>query len=342
VSWVYITVGVVIIAAVAVDALWTTIHVGGGGAFSTRFLHRSRHSGFIRRLLRWNLARSSLGTIVVVATITSWMLTLWLGWTFIYFAAPHAVVDMNTNAPADFWSRVYFAGFSLITLGTGDYRPVGGFFQMATVVTAMSGFFIITLAITYVGPIVAAVVQNRQLAGCLRAYGITGEDILVRAWTGKDFGNLDQHLVNLVPMVVLTSRQYLAYPILHYFFPTERKMSAAAGLASLHEAVLMLEHAVGPEVRFGRATLGPIRNALRDCIQVLRAEIGQAAGKVPPLPEMNELRAAGIPLLPREEFENAARGYADQRRLLLALVEEEGWDWQERQERVEESDRTPA
>ncbi|MBA2430603.1 MAG: hypothetical protein H0V56_00630 [Chthoniobacterales bacterium] len=47
------------------------------------------------------------------------------------------------------------------------------------------------------------------------------------------------------------------------------------------------------------------------------------------------MRAAGIPLGDREEFENAARETAEQRRLLFALMEEEGWKWQQREEKID-------
>jgi len=51
----------------------------------------------------------------------------------------------------------------------------------------------------------------------------------------------------------------------------------------------------------------------------------------------DDLRAAGIPLAEPAAFEKAAARFADERRLLLALVEEEGWRWQERAEKVEPS-----
>lgn len=47
-----------------------------------------------------------------------------------------------------------------MTLGTGDYVPVGAWPQVAAMVAAYSGLFLVTLSITYLLNVVTAVVDQ--------------------------------------------------------------------------------------------------------------------------------------------------------------------------------------
>jgi hypothetical protein len=47
-----------------------------------------------------------------------------------------------------------------------------------------------------------------------------------------------------------------------------------------------------------------------------------------PPPSLKELRDMGIPVVEDELFNSALKGLASRRRLLLALVTNEGWEWE--------------
>lgn len=110
-------------------------------------------------------------------------------------------------------------------------------------------------------PIISAAIQKRSLAIYISSLGGTGDSILTNAWNGKDFGNLDQHLINLTPLIIGLSEQYSAYPVLHYFYTTERSRSLPLSLAALDEAMTILQYAVLPENRPDPVSFNTARRA---------------------------------------------------------------------------------
>jgi hypothetical protein len=57
--------------------------------------------------------------------------------------------------------------FTLFTLGVGDYRPNGAFWQMLTALCAADGLLTITLSVTYFVPLVSAATRKRQIAASI-------------------------------------------------------------------------------------------------------------------------------------------------------------------------------
>ncbi len=53
---------------------------------------------------------------------------------------------------------------------------------------------------------------------------LRGGGFLTNTWNGKDFGNLEQHLISLTPLILelSVSEQHFADPVLHYFHTRER------------------------------------------------------------------------------------------------------------------------
>ena len=93
-----------------------------------------------------------------------------------------AVVGSRANEPAPF------------ALGTGDYVPVGGTWEVLSAVASLRGLFVVTLAITYVLSVVSAIAAKRQLAGNVHNLGASPADLVCRAWDGSRFSGLDQFL----------------------------------------------------------------------------------------------------------------------------------------------------
>ncbi len=132
--------GAAIVAVAVLDALSTTLAASTAAGPIT-----ARIGGGLWRLGR-RLAsgpRSALmvvmGPAIVVATVATWLLLLWIGWTLVFVADPSAVVSATTREPADWWARSYFAAYSLFTLGLGDYVPQGAPWQLATSLALVNG-----------------------------------------------------------------------------------------------------------------------------------------------------------------------------------------------------------
>ncbi len=327
--------GIAITGLTLIDALSTTFTIsGGGGPVSAKVanylwglvLHRHRGCRPGKRQMS-HQRLTQLGYFVALTPIVVWLFLLWMGWTLIFSATPTAIVDSETQAPADLWSRAYFTGYTLFTLGLGDYKPQGPLWQMATAIASFNGFFLVTFSISYLIPVVSAAIQGRQLATYISSLGRRSEEIVLQAWNGKSFGLLDQHLINLAPMIAMHAQLYPAYPVLFYFHSATRARAAAPNLAALDEALTILEFGLKPECRPDAVAIHTLRNALSELIDTLSVTFIQPSQEAPPLPNLDDLRDRGIPTVSDRAFAEAVESLAERRRLLLAAVYNDGWCW---------------
>lgn len=320
--------GLTIVLFVLLDIVITTLTVGGAGPLMRRvangfwqgvlFIHRRRPSHSL-------LAAS--GWLVLLMMIVIWLLLTWLGWTLVFSAAKDAVVSTNSGVPATLWERIYFTGFTIATLGLGDFRPQHPFWQLATATAAANGFFLVTLGVAYLLPVVSAVTVKRGLATYISTLGGTGDEILTRSWNGKNFGQLDQHLINLAPVVSQLGESHLAYPILYYFHSVARSRSLPLSMVALDEALTLLEYGVPQRYQPDASALGSLRRANAAFLRTLQAAYLDPAPAAPPLPPLEPLRSHGIPTVSDEEFYQTAQCLEQRRRLLLALTRSDGRGW---------------
>lgn len=322
--------GLVIVGFTLCDLLLTTLTLDGGGPLVNnvskwiwKAVMRYRRCASSHRLL----AFAGLG-ILLCATFL-WIGLVWTGWTLIFCAGDYAVVNADTGKPADVWTRVYFTGYTLVTLGLGDYKPQDGVWQVLTAIAAANGFFLVSLSITYLLPVISAATQKRQLAAYISSLGKTSDDIVLRAWNGKNFGLLEQHLVALTPMLLLQAQRHLTYPVLHYFHSPERYTALTLSIAVLDETLTLLKYGVKPAEQIDALTLYAARQAVTTFLETLNSlnsTFIEAAKDAPPIPSLDRLRAGGVPTVSDEAFQSVF-GDLVRRRLLLALVQNHGWDW---------------
>jgi hypothetical protein len=266
--------------------------------------------------------------VTVCVTLLIWALLFWFAWGLVLNGSRHALVDVGTGQPADFWARIYFAGYTISTVGLGDYKPVGTFWQLVVAVAGGSGFFLFGLAIAYIVPVVSAATQKRQLALCIWALGRDPGDIIVRAWNGADTTALGPHLVSLTAMLALLGESHLTYPVLHYFHSSKRSSSAAPNVAALDEALTILECGLQRGCSLDLPSLGAARESISEFLNTLGPALIEPAKSDPPTPSLEGLKAMGVQVVDDELFRAALVPLAARRRMLLALVQNEGWTWE--------------
>lgn len=323
-----VVLGLLTIAIVSFDVLITTLTLGGGGPITSRLscwlwkialkIHnwRSNH-----RLLLFT------GWSILVAIALLWFALTWLGWTLFFCAENSAVINGSDKIPASLTERIYFTGFTLSTLGLGDYQPNGTIWQLATAICSANGFFLVTLTFAYLLPVVSAATNQRQLAVYISSLGGTGDEILIRAWNGQDFGQFDQHLFALAPMLSQQGEAHFNYPVLHYFHNLERSQSIILSLVALDEAMTLMEYGVKKSYHPDKSALNSARRASAAYLNTLKSAYLKPSDRHPPLPDLHRLRLAGIPTVTDEEFRQATQKVTRRRRLLLALIENDGWTW---------------
>lgn len=264
------------------------------------------------------------GPALLVVAFLMWVGLLWAGWLLVFSAEPAAVVEPSSGETASLAGRVYYVGFVLFTLGTGDYAPVGGTWEVLSAVASLSGLSVATLAITYVLTVVSAVVAKRHLAGSIHSLGRTPEELVRRAWDGSGFSGLEQQLPALASALEVHTQRHLAYLVLHYFHSADWRTALGPAVAVLDDTLLLLAEGVVPDARPSPAVVVPTRSTVESFLGTLRESFIAEAEALPPLPDFAYLEEAGIPVMQQERFAGAAAVASHRRRLLLGLVRDAG------------------
>lgn len=323
-----ITVGLVLVAASLIDLIWTAVAAGSGaGPITSRLagamwrgalaLHRRRPS---HALLSFS------GVVTVLVVMASWIAVVLGGWILVFTASSGAVRVADSQMPADLIGRIYFTGYTVFTLGNGDYVPGEGFWQLATVVAIGTGLILVTLSITYLVPVASAVSQRRQLASYISSLGTDPHEIIVGGWNGSNFGGITQHLVSLTSLLHTSGQHHLTYPVLHYFHSQSRHSAAPPNIANLSQALLLLRKGVVADARPDAALLEPLDRAIAVFLNTLHG--ARLAPGIPlPPPTLDPLRRVGIPVVADDDYVASAAGSESRRGLLGALLADDGWEW---------------
>ena len=321
-------VGVAVLVLVVHDVVTTSVSLRPrGGPLTARLSVWVRSVPRRRRNDSHEGGGVRTGPRVLLATVSAWVLLSWIGWSLVFLGGPSAVVDASTGTPAGVAARVYFAGFSVFTLGIGDFRPHGALWQVATAVAAAQGFFVLTFSVAYVLPVVSAATERRAAARAIASLGRTPAAMVVNAWNGERFGNLQPTFAHLRPMLTAVQEKHHAYPVLHDFVSLEADASLPRCLAVLSEALLLWSAGVAPDRRPDAILLRDLERVVEGYLDMLAQTHIRIAAEAPAPPSLQLLQEMGIPTVSPAEFHRSAASFERRRRLLLGLVEGEARRW---------------
>lgn len=326
-QWGYTLLGTMLVLAAMTDAIVHTVALRGGGPMARRLGAWLWH-GFLRlhRHRRMPRLAASAGPVILLLSFLLWSLLLWLGWALIFASEPGAVVNGTTRAEAGAWERLYYAGFTITTLGIGDYVPNQPLFKVLTVIAAGMGFFLITLFVTYLLSVLSAVVFKRGVAFDVLGPARTPEQLVIGAWRDGGFDALERYFLSISSDLVSLSQQHLAYPALHYFRSADANASPAVAVTVLDEALTLIEYGLAPDQRPSDLLLRAVRGSIARFTDTV-TEQHPAAAQVPPAPALAPLRAAGVPTVSDEQFARALDALSERRAKLHALLHHDGRSW---------------
>lgn len=319
--------GFALIVLTVWDAVSTMVSVEGGGPLTSRLAHVLwRATGLVPKRFR-KTVRTRMGEVIALGVLGLWIALLWGAWTLVFLAAPGAVVDGNSGDPGGLVDRIYFAGFSLFTLGVGDFRPGPGFWQIATALASLNGLFLITVAISYLVSLTGAVADRRGSAAVLSGLGGSPQEIVLRAWNGQRFAGLSEQFANLAESLAHLAERHLAKPVLHYFHSPNRHTALEPSVVALYEALLVLSHGVAPQARPDEPALRSVRAACERILEVYAEVFIRRTARPLEPPSLAPLAEAGIPVVLEEEFAAALAREERRRGLAAAMLRESGWNW---------------
>ncbi|WP_458207907.1 potassium channel family protein [Haladaptatus sp. NG-SE-30] len=326
-SLVYFTLGVVFLGTVVVDLLWTTVWVEGGAGPLT-----SRLMAWMWRLLRKigdenSLLLSLAGPIIFITGLSMWILLLWGGWTLIFAGAEGALIDTLNRGSISWIDRIYFTGYTLFTLGTGDFVPQDGVWQLATALTTGSGLLFVTLSVTYILSVLDAVTQKRAFASDVTGLGMQSEEIIRTSWNGEGFRGLELSLNTFVSQLNTLTSNHKAYPILHYFYSRQPEQAPVVGVAILDDTLTVLKFGIPERSQPSSVILKNARSSVESYLDTLHTSFIEPAERSPPSPDLASLRDVGISTVSDEEFTTSLDDLDERRRTLLGLVESDARQW---------------
>lgn len=324
---VYLALGTVLLVGTVVDLLWTTLWVeGGAGPLTSRLMMWTWRS--LRGVGAQNPRLLSLsGPLIFMLTLTVWILLLWTGWTFIFAGAEAILIDTLNRGPVSWTDRIYFVGYTVFTLGIGDFAPQEGIWQLITILATGSGLLFVTLTVTYALSVLDAVTQKRAFATNVSGFGTHSEDIVRRAWNGEEFQGLDLPLNTFTTQLTTLTENHKAYPILHYFHSAQADRSPAVEITALDDALTLLWFGIPEEHQPNEILVRNARNSVESFLETLQEAFVEPADSTPPSPDLHALREADIPTISDEEFKTALDELETRRRLLLGFIESDERQW---------------
>ena len=314
-GWLYAVMGVFTLVLVTVEVVWVTLTLERGGPV-TRITTR-----YIGRLIEWAirlpvLRRMKLlaGPLVALTVVSVWVMLAWTGW-YSLFSASEASLEFPDSdqivRPAD---RAYFVGFTMITLGTGDVVSTSPLWDFLSVAMSTHGFFLITLSITYLLPLVQTVVAQRTFAIQITALGKDPAQLVRRAAEEDEVDLLAERLTTLGTALAALDRAHKAYPVLHFYQNASKDESMPVAVFRLLDTCLLMECALRDELRPPWVDRQFLRRILFRYAATWELLCGRGSSEAPPLPDL-----AAIPggfTVPETEFRQRAADWEEARRRL--------------------------
>lgn len=326
-SVLYYVSGAAFILLAVTDLIWTTLWVDGGAGPVSRRLAKGTW-----RLVKWASKGNThffsvVGPLILVMTIATWAALMWVGLTLFFTGDPQSIIQTTFTGPIQWYERFYFTGFTLFTLGVGDYSPQPGFWQVVTAFSSGMGIMLLTLGASYIISVVGAVVNKRAFARTVTGLGLTSSDIVKLAWDGEDLHQLDLILMNLSSKITELCQQHQAYPLLYFYHSQKMVESSVVAVALLDETLSVIEWGVADVTLYNTVLVKGARSSIGSYLETLTSAFIEEAHTEPIEPDIHAVKSTGIPFVSEEVFKGRLAQAAPRRRKLLGAVQADCHSW---------------
>lgn len=311
----YLVAGIILLLLLMYDFFFTTLSANGAGFISknvTVVAHKA-----IQRCVGWfgRAVYNFSGLLMNIIILTVWVLVVWLGVYLIYSSNPAAITD-SKGIPADVWERMYFTGYTLSTLGMGDFKPTSPFFEFITSCFSFFGFIFFTSSMTYFISVSSAVVNKRTIVRSIENLGKDPQAI-ARQFLKLDKAYCFSQCIALQEMIDRHSVNHQSYPVIHFYSHPQPEVCLSIHIARLDEAITILLNSVQGEKL--HTELQPLRESITTFLKHLTQNYSRT------LPQANgegisESLPYDIHVLDRNELHK-------RRKLIERLLRSESFTW---------------
>src|SRR5690554_2810749 len=310
--------GTLILIITIYDFVFTTLS-GGGSGFISRYVHLLSHKILKTgaRIVGRKLYNQS-GIFLNGLLISVWVVLIWLGLFLIYSFQPEAIVNDDGQAASNI-ERFYFTGYTLSTLGIGNFKPVSTSFELLTSIFSFFGFIFFTTSITYLVSVFSSLNHKRALALSIHNLGKTPEEMVYRLLNQNGTfsrinllsiqDKIERHLVNLQ-----------AFPVLHSYANSKVQTSLNLNLVVLDEALsILLNSKEGAKIK---NALGSIRTSITHLLNHIEENLPNSSTHLD-TPDVHKLK--GWEIISSSFLVDPA--LLKRRNILSGLLERENFVW---------------
>lgn len=314
----YLILGVFLLLLVMFDFFYTTLS-GSGAGFISESVSNIGHttiSWFVHFFGRGMYRYSGLLVNFLVAA--TWMLMVWMALFLVFSSNPEAIVNSDGRM-ADNYERLYFTGYTLSTLGMGNFNPTTGFFEILTSSFSFFGFIFFTSSMTYFLSVSSAVINKRTLARSIYNLGNSPEKI-VQKFLDLDASYCYNQFLVLQEMIDRHAVNHLAYPVVHFYSHPNRDVCLSLNITRLDEAVtILLNSEKGEELQ---NELRPLRSSLTHFLDYINTNFSSS------LPKNKNDDSTPLPL-PYDVIATDKSDLEHRRVILGGLLRSENFEWED-------------
>lgn len=267
-EWFFTVLGVIVIAIGLRDVFHTLLHPSGEGELTKACVNTSwRASKLLGRR-----AVSMAGPLGIVTVILLWAALQVLGWALVYY--PHVpqgfayAEGIDPSRYPDFVEAVYISMVTLSTLGFGDAIAVDPWIRVLSPVEALTGFALLTAAVSWFMQLYPALARRRALA--IRLTVLKDADYVqhLREFSPDMISRVLEDITN----DIIQTRVDLTQTGESYYFRESTTTTSLA--ASLSYAVALSGQAQTHADAGARASGVALRNALQDLSNLMGSAFG--------------------------------------------------------------------
>lgn len=322
--------GIFILVLTASDLIQTAISVNGAGFMSKRLARVIWNTLLLvnKRMGKRKVLEIS-GAFILMTIVVNWLLLIWFSASLLFISDTNSLMNVETNTATSVVSKIFYTGYTLSTLGLVDIEPDGPFWEILTAILSFAGLILISVAITYLIPVVTSEIEKRKLSVYISTLGCSAEEILKNYWNGKDFKTLDQAFISLTTSIIQHTQNHKAYSVLHFFHTSDKKEAFVLNITNLDEVLTILLISVREELRPSLHAIMGLRRAISCYLNTLPEVFIKSSVEIPALQNLDRLKQLKIPILEEKDVFQAYDNISSRRRLLLALVKDDGWEWED-------------
>lgn len=313
----YLAAGIVILLLVIYDFFFTTLSASGMSFIAKGVSIFSDRCVQLVVKFAGRKAYNYHGLFVNIMVLAAWVILAWLGLFLLYSSNPEMITN-SSGRVANSWERLYFTGYTLSTLGIGNFKPVSGVFEIITSLFSFFGFVFFTSSMTYFISVSSAVVTKRTLVKSIYNLGKNPEEIAQNILE-LDSSYSYQQFLALQEMVDRHSVNHHAYPVVHFYTQAKAKDCLSLNLARLDESLSILLGS--DEAGKLEKELQPVRTAITNFIQTLDEKFSRS------LPEVNN--SVDPSFFSYSEKVRQSSDLTNRRQTLQRLLKSEGFSWED-------------